>query len=98
MNAKQTCAIPADPHSATLHFPDLSPKPTRPPTGSIKKLYRMNELIEVVGRCRAAIYMDIKAGRFPAPIRLGPNSSAWLVAEVDEWIARRAAERDQLAS
>jgi prophage regulatory protein len=30
---------------------------------------------------------------FPRPVNLGPNSIGWIKAEVDEWLARRAAER-----
>jgi prophage regulatory protein len=62
-----------------------------------KKLYRMNELIAVVGRCRAAIYRDVRNQMFPKPIRLGPNSVAWLVKEVDGWLEQRAAERHSSA-
>ena len=68
------------------------PRPTLP---VVKKLYRMNELVVVVGRCRAAIYADIRAGQFPRPIRLGPRSSAWLCSEVEQWLEQRAAERDR---
>lgn len=34
-----------------------------------------------------------KAGQFPQRIRLGQNRVAWLRAEVEEWIAGRAAGR-----
>ena len=69
----------------------------RPAAPVEKKLYRMSELVAVVGRCRAAIYKDIRAGRFPRPIKLGPRSSAFLVSEVDQWLVARAAERDSAA-
>lgn len=31
----------------------------------------------------------ILAGSFPAPVQLGPNSVAWVRAEIDQWRASR---------
>jgi prophage regulatory protein len=36
-----------------------------------------------------------RAGRFPSPVRLGPNSVGFIEEEVNAWIAERAAERDE---
>ena len=35
----------------------------------------------------------IKDGTFPAPIKLGPKASGWLVSEVQNWIAERVSAR-----
>jgi len=35
-----------------------------------------------------------KAGRFPKRIQLGQNRVAWVLSEVDAWIAKRISERD----
>ncbi len=40
-------------------------------------------------RSRIQIYRDIKAGKFPAPIELGPNSVGWFEDEIDEHLASR---------
>ncbi|EEK3571933.1 AlpA family phage regulatory protein, partial [Salmonella enterica] len=32
---------------------------------------------------------------FPRSIKIGPASVAWLESEIDEWINRRLAERNQ---
>jgi predicted DNA-binding transcriptional regulator AlpA len=37
---------------------------------------------------KSAWYSGIKAGRFPAPVKLGPNVSAWRAEEVRTLIAR----------
>jgi prophage regulatory protein len=66
-------------------------------TPGLKKLYRMKELREVVGRCPASIYQDVRAGRFPGPIAIGPNASGWLVSEVEDWLTQRAAARPAAA-
>ena len=39
----------------------------------------------------------VKAGQFPRPVRLGPNSIAFVTTEVDLWIEQRIAERDDPA-
>lgn len=40
----------------------------------------------------------IKAGDFPAPVRLGGNSIAWVESEIEDWAARKAASREQFAN
>ena len=41
------------------------------------------------GKSRQQIWRDIRAGSFPAPIELGPNSVGWYADEIDEWLASR---------
>jgi len=43
------------------------------------------------GRSRSSIYADVKAGRFPAPIKLGPRSVGWLETDVAGWLQSRIA-------
>jgi predicted DNA-binding transcriptional regulator AlpA len=44
----------------------------------------MNRLIgKLGGRSRSAIYLDLKAGRLPQPIKLG-GKVYWIEREVDE--------------
>jgi predicted DNA-binding transcriptional regulator AlpA len=38
----------------------------------------------------------MRNGRFPKPVRLGPNSSAWILDEVDQHERRLVEERDAL--
>ena len=37
------------------------------------------------GRARSTIYLDVEAGRLPAPFKLG-GRLYWLDDEVDEWL------------
>ena len=39
-----------------------------------------------------------KAGEFPKPIAVSKHRIAWLEAEIDEWIATRAAERERAST
>ncbi len=41
---------------------------------------------------RTTLYRWIKDGRFPKPIRLGPNSVAWRWSAIEAWLAAREAE------
>jgi len=36
----------------------------------------------------------VKAGRFPAPIKVGQNRIGWIESEIDEWLNAKVAERD----
>lgn len=42
------------------------------------------------GLGRSSIYAKVKAGDFPAPIRLGSGrASAWIEQEVDQWLTQQ---------
>ena len=54
------------------------------------------------GRRQAARYAGIgttqswvleRAGRFPKPLALGVRARGWLISELDDFLAQRAAER-----
>lgn len=61
------------------------------------KIYRMHELHELLGVSEMWIHREMKAGRFPRPIRLSARSVGWTGDEVNEWITARRAERDAAA-
>lgn len=44
------------------------------------------EVLAIVGRSKAAMRRDVSLGRFPAPIKTGIKSSAWLESEVMAWV------------
>ncbi len=56
------------------------------------------ELREKKGIPYSRVHLDrlVKAGRFPAPIKLGANRIGFIEDEIDEFLARRVAERDEL--
>ncbi len=58
------------------------------------RYYRFKDLKEngiVDNRTTACRW--IKQYGFPRPVHLGPNTAAWIVDEVESWLAARAAER-----
>jgi len=50
-----------------------------------KQFLRLPAVIELVGKSRTAIYRDIQAGIFPAPIRIGVRSVAWDSTAIETW-------------
>jgi prophage regulatory protein len=59
------------------------------------RILRLPQLIAKVGLRRDSIYRLAREGLFPKPIKLSENASGWLESEVDAFIERKAAERDQ---
>ncbi len=49
---------------------------------------RLKEVMALCGISRTSIYDAMKAGQFPAKVKLGGRSSAWIKSEVDDWIYR----------
>lgn len=58
----------------------------------VTRFLRLPTVISLVGKSRTAIYRDIQAGAFPAPIRIGARSVAWDSTAIEKWQAGRIAE------
>lgn len=71
--------------------------PKKPVAGALI-LERLPQVKDRTKLGRSEIYRRIAAGKFPAPIKLGIRASAWVSTEIDDWIAKMIAERDQGAS
>jgi prophage regulatory protein len=61
------------------------------------KLLSQRELKEQKGIpfSRQHIHRLVKAGRFPAPIKVGDATNAWIESEIDAWFASKIVERDR---
>jgi len=53
-------------------------------------LLRLPEVVAITCRSKAQIYRDAARGQFPLPVKLGPKSSAWRLAEIQSWLDRLA--------
>jgi prophage regulatory protein len=51
----------------------------------LDRLIRLPEVIGLTGRCRSSIYEDMKHGRFPQSVKIGPRSVAWLQSDLKVW-------------
>ena len=47
------------------------------------------------GLSRSTIYLRIKNGTFPKPVKLGERSVGWIESEVDEWLESRVQSRNE---
>jgi len=70
---------------ANTHEPGCS-EPTA--KYSPERLLRLPQVMEMTGRGRTATLDDVKAGRFPAPIKIG-RATCWAESEVQRWIVER---------
>jgi prophage regulatory protein len=52
-------------------------------------LIRLPGVCALVGLSKSQIYRLIRAGEFPAPIRLGANSVAWSQSQISDWVAQK---------
>lgn len=68
-------------------------------TNLFDELLNAEETCTALGNINiATLYRGIRAGRFPAPLKLGPGTSRWLRSEVLAVLEQRAAERKQRAA
>jgi prophage regulatory protein len=74
-------------------FPDVAKSnhgSERNPTGPIREGPRTAATGEqLVQLSRSTIYAAVKAGTFPAPVRIGARAVAWRVSEVEQWLEAR---------
>jgi prophage regulatory protein len=61
-----------------------------------KTLLSFPEVAAITGRSRTSLYYDIKAGRFPRPIKIGLRATRWFEADIEGWLAQRRADRDSV--
>ena len=50
---------------------------------------RLRGVRAVTGLSKSSLYALIRGNSFPAPVRIGPRSVAWVESEVKEWAAER---------
>jgi prophage regulatory protein len=52
-------------------------------------ILRTTDVIRLTGLSRTTLWRFERSGKFPARLRLGPNSVGWLDHEVRQWIKAR---------
>ena len=53
---------------------------------------RLPVVKKLTGLSRSSIYLRIKSGHFPAPVRLGGRAVGWVEEEVENWARDRVRE------
>jgi prophage regulatory protein len=63
----------------------------------LDRFLRRQEVVQVTGLKTSSIYEGVKAGTFPRPVKLNPDSQrspvAWLESEIRRWQEARIAAR-----
>jgi prophage regulatory protein len=57
-------------------------------------LIRRAEVQKRTALSTSQLYAKMQAGEFPKPVKIGARARAWLEAEISEWIATHAAQRE----
>lgn len=55
------------------------------------RFLRVSEVVPMVGFSKTTLYARVRAGTFPKPIALGPQTTAFLEDEVLEWMKTQVA-------
>lgn len=57
-----------------------------------RTIYRLPEVMARTGLSRSSIYEQIRKGKFPSQINLGPRAVGWIESEIVNWIEARIDE------
>jgi prophage regulatory protein len=57
------------------------------------RVLRQKQILEKFGISASTLWQWVKAGRFPKPVAVGPNTVVWLQDEIDALLIARAKER-----
>lgn len=55
------------------------------------QFYRLPKITAKFEVSRSSIWAWVKVGKFPRPIKLSENCTAWNAADVEQWAAERIA-------
>ena len=59
------------------------------------RFLRVRDVVRMVGFSKNTLYTRIKAGTFPSPIALGPQTTAFLESEIIDWMKVQVQESDR---
>ena len=58
---------------------------------------RCSDVCGQIGVKKSTLYRWVADKKFPAPIRIGENTSVWLSTAIDKWMAERIASAARAA-
>ena len=64
------------------------------PTLETRQILSLAEVISLTKISRSSIYVQLKAGSFPPPLRLGRRRIGWRLSDLDEWMSSPARHWD----
>ncbi len=51
----------------------------------MSKILLLKEVVARTGKSRTTLWRDVRAGRFPAPVKVGRNRIGWVESEIADW-------------
>jgi prophage regulatory protein len=57
-----------------------------------QRIQRLPEVINNVQLSRSSIYLKVKNGTFPAPVKISDRAIGWHSNEINAWIASRTSD------
>lgn len=57
------------------------------------RVLRKPEVMKVTGLGSTTIWREVKAKRFPSPVRITEHRVGWLQSDIDAWLANRPKTR-----
>jgi prophage regulatory protein len=57
--------------------------------------FRLKDILELMGISKSTLYLKIKKGEFPEPIKIGPRISAWYRRDIYEYIDNLASAKSK---
>ncbi|AGM42904.1 helix-turn-helix transcriptional regulator [Aeromonas dhakensis] len=53
------------------------------------KLLKLKDVIAMTSLSKASVYRQMNDGKFPASVKIGPRSVAWVSSEIELWIEEK---------
>ena len=60
------------------------------------EVWRRPKVESVTGLACSTIYLQMKNGTFPKPIKIGERAVGWRMSEINAWLEQRIAEREDV--
>lgn len=54
-------------------------------------IIRLPDVMARTGLSRSSVFLKVKTGDMPPPIKLGVRATGWVASEIDTWIEQRVA-------
>jgi prophage regulatory protein len=54
---------------------------------TVSTIYRLEQIKHLSQLSKSSIYLYIKRGEFPAPIKLGRRAVGWRSSDIEAWVA-----------
>ena len=60
----------------------------------MSNMIRMNELSKRLSVSKSTLYLWIKKGLFPSPIKVGENTVVWSEEQIQDWLFNKSKEEE----